>query len=146
MIRSILFIGSKRKHSNNPWNVTDASVFLKYCCPECDYNHQNLTEFSDHALENHILATVLFHSALNEEQDLENQPLASIKSEYESHFKTEESTDLVADPDFDPEDIKDPDFDPEDVKDPDYETGNIKEEPMDYNGDIGKFSACDFMI
>ena len=23
--------------SNNPWCVDDASVFLKFCCPECDY-------------------------------------------------------------------------------------------------------------
>ena len=23
--------------SDNPWEVSDATVFLKYCCPECDY-------------------------------------------------------------------------------------------------------------
>jgi len=46
--------------SSNPWNVTDPSVFLKYCCPECDFINQNLPEFSEHALKNHALAIALF--------------------------------------------------------------------------------------
>ena len=24
----------------NPWSVEDVSVFLNYCCPECDYKGQ----------------------------------------------------------------------------------------------------------
>ena len=44
----------------NPWEVSDASSFLNYCCPECEFIHENLQEFSKHALENHILANNLF--------------------------------------------------------------------------------------
>ena len=44
----------------NPWEVSDASRFLRYCCPECDFRNENLQEFSEHALENHILANSLF--------------------------------------------------------------------------------------
>ena len=33
--------------SNNPWNVADASVFLQYCCPECEYSHPKLNDFSE---------------------------------------------------------------------------------------------------
>ena len=44
----------------NPWEVSDASSFLNYCCPECIFIHDNLQEFSKHALENHILANTLF--------------------------------------------------------------------------------------
>ena len=47
---------------NNPWSVEDASVFLKYCCPECDYQVLNYDIFSAHALENHIKSIVLFQS------------------------------------------------------------------------------------
>ena len=46
----------------NPWSVDDASVFLKFCCPECDFQIPNLQMFSDHALENHIQSIVLFGS------------------------------------------------------------------------------------
>merc|ERR1711913_63502 len=38
----------------------DASVFLRYCCPECDYNNEDLKIFSDHALENHERSSTLF--------------------------------------------------------------------------------------
>ena len=51
----------------NPWNVTDASVFLKYCCPECDYTEQNLRIFSEHPLENHDLANTLFKKTRNKD-------------------------------------------------------------------------------
>ena len=44
----------------NPWEVSDASRFLRYCCPECDFRNENLEEFSEHALQNHILANTLF--------------------------------------------------------------------------------------
>ena len=45
---------------NNPWDVTDASVFLQYCCPECDHRSKNLELFSDHALGNHPKSIKLF--------------------------------------------------------------------------------------
>ena len=53
--------------SNNPWDVSDASVFLKYCCPECDFINPNLNEFSEHALEKHVLANTLFDSKNDED-------------------------------------------------------------------------------
>ena len=46
--------------NNNPWAVGDASAFLKYCCPECDYQILNLQMFSEHALENHSKSVALF--------------------------------------------------------------------------------------
>mgnify|MGYP001348497107 CR=1 FL=1 len=44
----------------NPWMVDNASVFLKYCCPECEFSDQDLQVFSDHAIENHKDAFALF--------------------------------------------------------------------------------------
>ena len=49
---------------SNPWAVSDASVFLKYCCPDCDYNHRELIVFSKHALENHKESSVLFNMVI----------------------------------------------------------------------------------
>ena len=46
--------------SNNPWCVDDASAFLKFCCPECDYQIPDLQMFSDHALDNHAKSLALF--------------------------------------------------------------------------------------
>ena len=45
----------------NPWFVEDASAFLKYCCPECDYNDSDLKVFSNHALENHERSSTLIN-------------------------------------------------------------------------------------
>ena len=45
---------------NNPWSVEDASAFLKYCCPECDYQILDFEMFSWHALQNHAKSKVLF--------------------------------------------------------------------------------------
>ena len=59
-------ITSRMNHSTNPWNVSDASVFLKYCCPECDYINLSLPEFSDHALENHAQSIALFDPTDNQ--------------------------------------------------------------------------------
>ena len=33
----------------NPWSVEDVSVFLKYCCPECDYQILDYDMFANHA-------------------------------------------------------------------------------------------------
>ena len=59
-------IGSRMNQSTNPWNVSDASVFLKYCCPECDYINLNLPEFSQHALEYHAQSIALFDPTDNQ--------------------------------------------------------------------------------
>ena len=40
--------------------MDDASVFLKFCCPECDYQIPDLQMFHNHAIGNHTKATVLF--------------------------------------------------------------------------------------
>ena len=48
----------------NPWNVTDASEFLKYHCPECPYQDSQLDEFSNHALQNHERSKVLFGTSV----------------------------------------------------------------------------------
>ena len=58
----------KRK-TKNPWDVHDASDFLKYCCPECDYSDQNLPEFTYHALENHVLSNTLFATSDDHEAE-----------------------------------------------------------------------------
>ena len=39
----------------NPWMVDNVSVFLNYCCPECDFKENNLQLFSDHALGQKLL-------------------------------------------------------------------------------------------
>ena len=39
----------------NPWMVDNASDFLNYCCPECDFKEKNLQLFSDHALGQKLL-------------------------------------------------------------------------------------------
>merc|ERR1712029_1087669 len=46
--------------SNNPWNVINAEVFLKYCCPECEFKSEEFFIFSQHALTNHTLSNALF--------------------------------------------------------------------------------------
>ena len=46
--------------SENPWSVPNVSEFLKYCCPECEYSDQNLDDFSEHAIENHLMSVTLF--------------------------------------------------------------------------------------
>ena len=51
---------SHAKCDINPWDVTDASVYLKYCCPECNYQTKGLTDFGQHALSCHDRSSVLF--------------------------------------------------------------------------------------
>ena len=46
--------------SVNPWDVSNASVFLTYCCPECDFKSGELLAFSQHAIINHVLSNILF--------------------------------------------------------------------------------------
>ena len=45
---------------SNPWCVDDVSTFLKFCCPECNYQIPDIQMFSDHAAENHIKSRALF--------------------------------------------------------------------------------------
>ena len=57
-----------KSDEDNPWSVVNASVFLKYCCPECEYSHQSLNTFSNHALENHHKAQLLFSQKAKKEE------------------------------------------------------------------------------
>ena len=50
----------------NPSLVENISVFLKYCCPECDFNDAKLEIFTNHALENHSLSSLLFGKSMKE--------------------------------------------------------------------------------
>ena len=45
---------------HNPWDVPNASEFLKYCCPECPDQYKDLPTFTSHATENHELSKILF--------------------------------------------------------------------------------------
>ena len=103
--------------SNNPWSVSDASVFLKYCCPECDYSNKNLPSFSKHALKNHVLANTLFN---NDNDDSENQIVTIVKSEDQENFKSEVTDDHN-----------------------DIDTKEIKDEPITY--DDGKLMKLSFL-
>jgi hypothetical protein len=51
---------SESTFSVNPWDVSNASVFLSYCCPECDFMSGNILGFSQHAVINHVLSNILF--------------------------------------------------------------------------------------
>merc|ERR1712008_438170 len=51
---------SESTFSVNPWDVSNASVFLSYCCPECDFKSGNLLDFSQHAVIDHVLSNILF--------------------------------------------------------------------------------------
>ena len=37
----------------NPWDVNDLDIYLKYCCPECDSQHDTKDFFVQHALLEH---------------------------------------------------------------------------------------------
>ena len=50
------------KMTDNPWNVADATMFLKYCCPECDYQITHLNTFEVHATTQHELSSIFFEN------------------------------------------------------------------------------------
>ena len=70
---------------DNPWSVEDASAFLKYVCPECEYNNQTLQAFTEHALENHSKAKIFFTA----ETIAEQFKLDLIKNEDPEYFEYE---------------------------------------------------------
>ena len=56
----------------NPWYLKNAELFLKYCCPECEYNVKELQLFSRHAIENHFESPIFFknnNEAISQEID-----------------------------------------------------------------------------
>ena len=77
----------------NPWMVDNASDFLNYCCPECDFKDKNLHLFSDHALENHKKASVLFDEVSIDikENQIEENEYVDYKSDSKNIFKGDQS-------------------------------------------------------
>jgi hypothetical protein len=71
---------------SNPWAGNDISVFLKYCCPECEFNNGDSQVFTEHALENHINAAALFSEQIGDEYEpdvkieLEDEQLVDISN------------------------------------------------------------------
>ena len=74
----------------NPWIADDASAFLKYNCPECDFSNKTLQLFTEHALENHIKSKVFF----TPENLAEQFKLDIIKNEDPEYFEYENDFDV----------------------------------------------------
>ena len=51
--------------SSNPWAVADVSEFLKYSCPECEFQTKVLDQFGYHAVSNHSKSSALFNPVLS---------------------------------------------------------------------------------
>ena len=81
--------------TSNPWAVNDFSAFLKYCCPECEFNNDDLQLFSQHAFENHTDAASIFPKDVGNElrTDVEIEPLEDNYVLEVSHAM--ENTDMV---------------------------------------------------
>ena len=58
----IMLLLFRLKMTDNPWNVADATMFLKYCCPECDYQITHLNTFEVHATTQHELSSIFFEN------------------------------------------------------------------------------------
>ena len=85
--------------SNNPWCVDDATAFLKFCCPECEYQIPDLYMFSEHAIRNHIKSVVLFghekvHNLQIKEENLD------ITERFDNYEEMETDT-FLSSPQFD---------------------------------------------
>ena len=61
--------------TSNPWAGKDFSAFIKYCCPECEFNNDDLQLFSQHAFENYTNAIALFS------KDVANEVRTDVKIE-----------------------------------------------------------------
>ena len=64
--------------NDNPWEVSDASVFLKYCCPECDYQCSQLDSFGIHATKNHDLSSILFEETKINSEHVKEEPFSEL--------------------------------------------------------------------
>jgi hypothetical protein len=86
--------------SVNPWDVSNPSVFLNYCCPECNFKSNELAGFSQHAVINHVLSNTLFSGRnflTDRDRLIENEKNSNVKS-YEADFELEER---IYDPEHD---------------------------------------------
>merc|ERR550519_2613879 len=98
--RNVETVIKKEDSDGNPWAVNDASVFLRYCCPECDYNNEDLKGFSDHALGNHERSSTLFTENSNfNHQDIVPSGLNKSGVPLNIYVKQEEEQEQ---PDFEP--------------------------------------------
>ena len=50
--------------SENPWNVPSLQEFLKFVCPECDFNSKDENEFHCHALKKHDKAKEIWSKSV----------------------------------------------------------------------------------
>ena len=82
---------------SNPWTGKDISAFLKYCCPECEFNNLDSQVFTEHALENHINATALFSQKIG----VNFEPDIKIELE-DDHFVGISNVDEIRDLDLNP--------------------------------------------
>ena len=114
----------------NPWDVLDASLFLKYCCPECDHQCKELHGFAEHALSNHERSKVLFDKDSNIEKQevkcdvvIKTEPVDSKQSVQEPVNDNEYNDDAIMDDQEEPEDDQEQEEqeDQEDQDDPDFE-------------------------
>ena len=93
---------------SNPWNVSDASVFLKYCCPECDYQFVQLEIFVIHATKYHDLSRNLFEETKIKSEHLKEEPFSEL---LENSEVIEEASEHFDDFTEDDSHIDDHDFD-----------------------------------
>ena len=98
----------------NPWDVSDASVFLKYCCPECDYKSDELYGFTQHSVMNHVLSNTLFGEKDLEQNgnefSIENNDLDGV--DQEEYEMTEEFDSNIESVDENPEIVEKSDTTP----------------------------------
>ena len=45
----------------NPWDISSIYDFAYFCCPECDYKHQDKQDFVSHASSDHPWVSTLGH-------------------------------------------------------------------------------------
>jgi len=89
--------------SVNPWDVSNASVFLSYCCPECDFKSGELLGFSQHAVINHVLSNTLFGQTdldhIDESSAIENNSLDEkydVNEDFDGNFEcVDENPEIV---------------------------------------------------
>ena len=85
--------------SNNPWCVDDATAYLKFCCPECEYQIPDLYMFSEHALRNHIKSVVLFGHEKDNNLQIKEENLDIIER-FDNYEEMETDT-FLSSPQFD---------------------------------------------
>ena len=70
---------------SNPWNVSDLSLFLRYCCPECDYKCEEAHSFCEHALDFHKNSNVLLENLRDEKS--QTNVKQEVSNDYNESFE-----------------------------------------------------------